>query len=67
MTDEVTGAGRRQGDDESREGWREGAPNPTQARIDSEGADDRPGDVAWGDDRWGERPDDDSGEAEIRP
>lgn len=55
MADDVTGAGRQQGDDESREGWREGAPNPTQERIDSEGADERPVDAAWEEDRWGDR------------
>ena len=57
MADEVTGAGRQQGDDESREGWREGAPNPTQERIDREGAEERPVDAAWEQNRWGETPD----------
>ncbi|MFN2471772.1 MAG: hypothetical protein ABR583_12460 [Gaiellaceae bacterium] len=51
--DEKNGAGERQGDEVSREGRRESAPNPTQERIDSEGPDERPADASWDEDRWG--------------
>ena len=54
MADEVADAGRQQIDYESREGSREGAPNPTQERIDREGAEERPVDAAWEEDRWGD-------------
>ena len=35
-------------------GWREDAPNPTQERIDREGASERPADVSWEEPAWGD-------------
>jgi hypothetical protein len=48
------GADRRQGDEERRAGVQERAPNPTQERIDREGADQKPADVSWSEDAFGD-------------
>jgi hypothetical protein len=47
-------------DDEGRP--RESYPNPTQERMDEEGPSDKPVDVSWDEDQWGEteRPDEES-------
>ncbi len=42
------------GAEQSREGWSESAPNPTQERIDREPDEGRPADASWDEDAWGE-------------
>ncbi len=67
MTDYEEGTSGSDEPEAEAEGWREGAPNPTQQRIDREGGDDRPGDVAWEEDRWGDPAGQESGEGETGP
>jgi hypothetical protein len=43
----------RESDEDDRRGHHQTAPNPTQERIDREGADDGPADVSWREDDWG--------------